>query len=224
MYFQKDLTMNKLQTAIAASLLALGASTAAQAQFSLPSIPGVKSLGSGAPAVDLSGQQDGLVRGYVSANKDVLEANGLMAGALGLKQEAATAQATSAALTDGATKGNLEDSNKAVGELSAKVAAAMASKPVLDEQSKAQYSKGLLLLASGVAKFTGVGKNVSNMGSSLKSVSPMQLPKLQSAVYIVSNFPTSMTNVGGALQNAISFAQSQDIPVPASANDVLKAL
>jgi hypothetical protein len=62
------------------------------------------------------------------------------------------------------------------------------------------------------------------MGSSLKSVSPLQLPKLQSAVYIVSNFPGSMSNVGGALQNAVAFAQSQDIPVPTDANDALKAL
>lgn len=219
--------MNKLQIAIASSLLALGASTVAHAQFSLPSIPGVKSLGgsgSAAPAVDLTGQQDGLVRGYVAANKDVLTANSFMANALGLKQEAATAEATSASLTEGATKGALEDSNKAVGDLSAKVAAEMAKKPVLDAESKALYSKGLLLLASGVGKFAGVGKGVSDMGSNLKSVSPLQLPKLQSAVYIVSSFPTSMTNVSGALQNAISFAQSQDIPVPASANDALKAL
>ncbi len=217
--------MNKLQTAIAASLLALGVSTAAQAQFSLPSIPGVKSLGgSGGGAVDLSGQQDGLVRGYVAANKDVLDANSLMASALGLKQDAATSAATSAALTDGATKDTIDNAAKAVAASTTAVAAEMAKKPVLDAQSKALYSKGLLMLVSGVGKFTGVGKNVSNMGSSLKSVSPLQLPKLQSAVYIVSNFPTSMSNVGGALQNAISFAQSQDIPVPASANDVLKAL
>ena len=65
--------MNKLQTAIACAILALGASTAAHAQFSMPSIPGVKGLGGGGSAApDLTGQQDGLVRGYVAANKDVL--------------------------------------------------------------------------------------------------------------------------------------------------------
>jgi len=217
--------MNKFQTAIACAILALGASTAAHAQFSMPSIPGVKGLGGGASsAPDLTGQQDGLVRGYVAANKDVLDANSLMANALGLKTAAATSAATSASLTEGATKDNLEESNKAVAASTSAVAAEMAKKPVLDANSKALYGKGLILLASGVNKFTGVGKNVSTMGSSLKSASPLQLPKLQSAVYIVSNFPTSMTNVTGALKNAIAFAQSQDIPVPTDANDALKAL
>ncbi|MDB5876873.1 MAG: hypothetical protein JWQ41_287 [Variovorax sp.] len=220
--------MNKLQTAIASAIastiLALGVSSAAQAQFSLPSVPGIKGLGGSTSGGDIVGQQDGLVRGYVAANKDVLDANSLMANALGLKTEAATSAATSAALTEGATKDAIEESNKVVATSTNAVAAEMAKKPVLDAKSKALYGKGLILLASGVTKFAGVGKNVSTMGSSLKSVSPLQLPKLQSAVYIVSNFPDSMTNVSGALKNAVSFAQSQDIPVPTDANDALKAL
>ncbi len=219
--------MHKLQTVIASTLFALGVSTAAQAQFGMPAIPGVKSLsgsGNAAPAGDLTGQQDALVRGYVAANKDVLNANSLMADALGLKTAAATSAATSASLTEGATKDALEESNKAVAASTSAVAAEMAKKPVLDANAKALYGKGLVLLATGVAKFTGVGKNVSAMGSSLKTASPLQLPKLQSAVYVVSNFPDSMGNVTGALKNAVSFAQSQDIPVPADANAALSAL
>lgn len=216
--------MNKLQTAIAATLVALGTSTAVHAQFSMPSIPGVKSLGGSSSSGDISGQQDVLVRGYVAANKDVLSANALMAQALGLKTEAATSAATSASLTEGATKDALQESSKAVAASTSAVAAEMAKKPVLDANSKALYSKGLVLLATGVGKFAGVGKGVGDMGSSLKSVSPLQLPKLQSSVYIVSSFPDSMSNVSGALKNAISFAQSQDIPVPADVNDALKAL
>lgn len=61
--------MNKLQTAIASAILALGVSSAAQAQFSLPSIPGVKGLGGSSSGGDIVGQQDGLVRGYVAANR-----------------------------------------------------------------------------------------------------------------------------------------------------------
>jgi len=219
--------MNKFQTAIAAAIFALGASTAAHAQFSMPSIPGTKGLtgaSSSASAGDLTGQQDVLVRGYVAANKDVLDANTLMANALGLKTAAATSAATSASLTEGATKDALEESNKAVAASTSAVAAEMAKKPVLDANSKALYGKGLVLLATGMTKFTGVGKNVSTMGSSLKTASPLQLPKLQSAVYVVSNFPDSMGNVSSALKNAVSFAQSQDIPVPADANAALSAL
>ena len=219
--------MSPFRTSLLAALIALGASTAAQAQFSMPNLGSVKGMlggsGSGGGA-DLSGQQDALVRGYVAANKEVLNANALMAEALGLKGEAATSAATASSLTEGATKDALEESNKAVAASTSAVAAELAKQPVLDANSKALYSKGLLTLATGVTKFVGVGKNVGAMGSNLKSAPLTQLPKLQSAVYVVSNFPSSLGNVSDALKNAIAFARSQDIPVPADATAALAAL
>ncbi len=219
--------MSPFHKTLLATLIALGASTAAQAQFSMPNLGSVKGMlggsGSGGGA-DLSGQQDALVRGYVAANKEVLSANALMAEALGLKGEAATSAATASSLTEGATKGALEESNKAVAASTNAVAAELAKQPVLDANSMALYSKGLLTLATGVTKFVGVGKNVGAMGSNLKSAPLTQLPKLQSAAYVVSNFPSSMGNVSDALKNAIAFARSQDIPVPADATAALAAL
>lgn len=215
--------MTKISTAIAAALITLSASHAAHAQFSLPSV--AKSLtGNSAPAADLGGQQDVLVRGYVAANKDVLTANAQMAEALGLKEAAAASKATADALTDGATKDNLDAANKAVSASTDAVAAEMAKHPKLDAKSKTMYSQGLLSLAGGVGKYVGLGKNVSTMSSGLSSASPMQLPKLQSAVYVVSKFPDSMSSVSSALKNATAFAKSQDIPVPAGVNDALAAL
>ena len=218
--------MLNFKNSVASAILALGACTGVHAQFALPSLPGVMNLlgGSGNSGSDLGGQQDALVRGYVAANKDVLTANGLMAQALGLKGEAAASAATSASLTEGATKDALEESNKAVAASTSAVAAELAKQPVLDASAKAIYAQGLATLASGVIKFVGVGKNVGAMGSSLKSISPMQLPRLQSAVYVVSNFPSSMSNVSDALRNATAFAQTQDIPVPADATAALAAL
>ena len=219
--------MTAFHKTLLAALIALGASTAAQAQFSMPNLGSVKGMlggsGSGGGA-DLSGQQDALVRGYVAANKEVLSANALMAEALGLKGEAATSAAPASSLTEGATKDALEESNKAVAASTNAVAAELAKQPVLDANAKALYSKGLLTLATGVTKFVGVGKNVGAMGSNLKSAPLTQLPKLQSAAYVVSNFPSSMGNVSDALKNAIAFARSQDIPVPADATAALAAL
>jgi hypothetical protein len=221
--------MTKLiQSLAAAGFFAVALTGTASAQFSLKSLPGVSNVvgggGSAAPAGDLGGQQDVLVRSYVAANKDVLTANSKMAEALGLKDAAATSKATSDALTEGATKDNLEASNKAVSASTDAVAAELAKQPVLDAQSKALFATGLGHLATGVHKYVGVGKNVKVMGSSLSSASPLMLPKLQSAVYVVSNFPSSMTSVSTALKNAISFAQSHDIPVPADATQALAAL
>lgn len=220
--------MNKIVSSLAAAgLLSLAFVGTASAQFSLKSIPGVANVvggGSAAPAADLGVQQDALVRNYVAANKDVLNANAKMAEALGLKDAAATSKATSDALTEGATKDSLEASNKAVSASTDAVAAELAKQPVLDARSKALFADGLANLAVGVTKYVGVGRNVKDMGSSLSSASPLMLPKLQSAVYVVSNFPGSMGNVSTALKNAISYAQSHDIPVPADATQALAAL
>lgn len=224
--------MNKLIAPLAiAGFLVAGLPTVASAQFSLPSIPGVGKVlgsgsgsGSGAPAADLGAQQDVLVRSYVAANKDVLTANSKMAEALGLKDAAATSKATSDALTEGATKDNLDAANKEVAASTDAVAAELAKQPVLDAKAKAMFGAGLLSLVSGVNKYVGVGKNVSTMGSQLSSAPLLQLPKLQSAVFVVSKFPTSMASVTSALKNAMAFAQSNDIPVPADATQALAGL
>jgi len=214
--------MNKVPCSLAvAAVLAVGLPTVASAQFSLPSIPGVTKGGSAAPAAELGAEQDGLVRSYVAANKDVLTANSKMAEALGLKQEAAKLQETSDALTQGSTKDNLDSANTAITTSTDAVAAEMAKKPVLDAQSKAIFGAGLLSLVSGVNKYVGVGKNVKDMGTHLSGASPLQLPKLQSAVFIVSKFPTSMSSVSTALSTAIDFAKNQGIEVPGDATAAL---
>jgi len=221
-------SMNKLVFSFAAAgALALALTGTAQAQFSLKSIPGVGSAvtgGGSASSADLGNQQDALVRNYVAANKDVLNANTHMAEALGLKDQAATAKATSDALTEGATKDSLEASNKAVSASTDAVAVELAKQPVLDAKSKSTFSAGLVKLAAGVTKYVVVGKNVKDMSSGLSSASPTMLPKLQSAVYIAKSFPGSMSNVSTALKNAIAFAQSHDIPVPDDATQALAAL
>jgi hypothetical protein len=75
-------------------------------QSQIPSIPGFGSK-SGGP--DLMASQTGLVTSYVGASKDVLTSQSKMLLALGLKDQAAKAQAESDALGTGATTGNLKD-------------------------------------------------------------------------------------------------------------------
>jgi hypothetical protein len=211
----------------ASTLLAFAAAfpTVSFAQFSMPSIPGIsKSPTNTGAQADLGGQQTALVRNFVGANKDVLAANAKMADALGLKNQANEAQASADALTDGATKGNLESSNKMVSDTGGAVSAAMEKKPVLDAQAKTTFSLGLVSLASGATKYAGMGMGVKQMSSSISSASPMELPKLQPAAYIVSNFPGSASNVTKALKNAIDFARNNGIEVPPTANDAMSAL
>ena len=196
---------------------------AASAQFpSLKSIPGLGGLTSGGG--DAGGQNDSLVRGYVAANKDVLLANSQMADALGLKDAAAASKATADALTDGATKGNLEDSNKAVSASTDAVSAEMAKGPKLDAAAKQKYSKGMAQLGSGVLRYIALAGPAQSFSSSLKNASPMMLPKLQAGIYVAGQLPSGLSNLATSMKSANAFAKSNDIPVPPDATKAMAAL
>jgi len=219
--------MKKLASALAALLLCLPFSASAQFPSikSLPSLPGVPGLPGGSSGGDaVGGQNDALVRGYVAANKDVLLANSKMAEALGLKDAAATAKATADALTDGATKGNLEDSNKAVSASTDAVAAEMAKSPKLDAAAKQKYSQGMAQLGQGVLRYIALAGPAQSFSSSLKNASPMMLPKLQAGIYVASQLPTGLSNLSTSMKNASAFAKSNDIPVPPYATKAMAAL
>lgn len=215
--------MKKLLS-ITAVAIAAAAPSLALAQFSMPSIPGLGKSGSSAPAADLSGQGDALVRNFTAANKDVLTANEFMADALGLKDEATKAQETAKAMGEGGTKDAVQESNKVVADTGGAIASAMAKKPVLDAAAKVRFGEGLIKLVAGVGKYAGLGKDVQSMSAGLKSASPLQLAKLGSAAYVVSKFPSSASELAKSLQNAIAFAKDNNIPVPSNANDVMGAL
>ncbi|WP_332877888.1 hypothetical protein [Massilia sp. S19_KUP03_FR1] len=212
--------MTRLAAALVVTLITLA--PVAQAQFSMPSLPGVggKAAGSG----DLSGSQDALVKQYVDANKTVLQANAQIADAVGLKDEAATMRASSESLTDGATKGNLADADKVTSENSKKLTAKLNdSTTVLDAEGKKKFTAGLVTMASGMVKYVAMKPNFQSFSSSLKGASPMMLPKLQNGVYVVSSLPGNAKNLGSALSNAVSFAKSHDITVPKEATSALGA-
>jgi len=218
--------MKKFSITLAAALVCLPLAATAQLPSlkNLPGLPGIPSVGGGGGGGDASGQNDSLVRGYVAANKDVLLANSQMADALGLKDAAAASKATADALTDGATKGNLEDSNKAVSASTDAVAAEMAKGPKLDAAAKKKYQSGMAQLGQGVLKYVNLSGPAAAFSSGLKTASPMMLPKLQAGAYIVGQLPSGLKNLGTSLKNANAFAKSNDIPVPPDATKAMAAL
>ena len=215
--------MKKLLSLVAVTLVCVPFAASAQLP-SLKSIPGLGGLTSPSGGGDAGGQNDSLVRGYVAANKDVLLANSQMADALGLKDAAAASKATADALTDGATKGNLEDSNKAVSASTDAVAAEMAKGPKLDDAAKKKYQSGMAQLGQGVLKYVALSGPAQAFSNSLKSASPLMLPKLQSGAYIVGQLPSGLSNLGTSMKNASAFAKSNDIPVPPDATKAMAAL
>jgi hypothetical protein len=211
---------------VASALIAFAAAAPGlvQAQFSMPSIPGMGKSGASAPAADLSGQQDALVRNFVAANKDVLTANSRMADALGLKSAAAASQSQADQMGSGATEGSIKDANKVVADTDGAIAAELAKKPVLDAAAKAKFGEGLVHLVSGTTKYAGMGKDVTSMVDGIKNASPLQMAKLSSAAYVVSKFPASASDLAKTLKAAMDFAKEQGISQPANAQDALAAL
>ncbi|MEX8195217.1 hypothetical protein [Comamonas guangdongensis] len=212
--------MKKILTTVAVACAALAIPYTASAQFSIPSFGGSKSS---APAADLSGQQTTLVKNFVAANVDVLKANAKMSEALGLKATAADAEAVAQQLSSGSTfdKDSASKAATAVGDSGGAIAAKLAEKPQLDAAAKVTYTQGLLSLAKGAVRYKGLGQDVTSMGDGLKSAPLTQLPSLGGATYVVSQFPTSTTEVIKALKNAVDFAKSNGIEVPKEATSLL---
>lgn len=215
--------MKKMLTAVALVCAALATPYTATAQFSLPNLGALKAVGGSGGGGDLSGQQTSLVKNFVAANVDVLKANAKMSEALGLKATAADAEAVAQQLSSGSTydKDSASKATTAVGDTGGAIAAKLAEKPTLDAESKAIYAQGLLSLAKGVAKYTGLGKDVSAMGNGLKSAPLTQLPSMGAATYVVTQFPGSASEVVKALGNAVDFAKSNGIEVPTEATSLL---
>lgn len=211
--------MRKNIAALTGVVLLIGIPAISVAQ--LPSFGGLGSKPSGGG--DLSGQQAGLVKSYVAGGKDVLSSQSKLLEALGLKDQAATAQATANALGEGATAQNLQDANKVQSDSSTALSDALKNQNgTLDAQSKQSYTQGLVLLASGLIKYTGMKQDVAGFSKGLAGPGALMAGgKLQAGTYIVKTLPTSISNTSSTLSSAVSFAKSHGIEVPPDATAAL---
>lgn len=205
--------MKKIWTVVA--VIALAAPAVSMAQLG-GLLGGSKAAGNA--GADVGAQQDSLVRSYVAAGKDVLTANGHLAAALGIKAQAVDAAATSDALS----LKSVEANDKAISTDAAAISTALKSGAALkDGEAKVTYAKGLLSLAMGVKKYMSLGKDAQGFSSSLSGVSPLQMGKLQSGIYVAKNLPTSVTNLTDVLKNAVEFGKSNGVEIPKDATSLL---
>jgi hypothetical protein len=208
--------MNKTAIALAAVAIALQIPMTASAQ--LGGLLGGKSSTAATSGPSMTDQQDLLVRNYVGAGKDVLNADGQLSTALGLKAAAINASTTS----DTASAKDIGDQDKAISAQASALSEALKSGATLkDDHAKAEYAKGLVMLASGVKKYAGMSKDAKQFSSGLSGASVLQLPKLQAGAYIVKNLPTSVSNLSSVLKNAVDFAKGNGVAVPADATSAL---
>ena len=193
------------------------------AQFKLPSLPGT---GGSASSSDASAQQDQLVNAYVGADKEVLAAQAKMADAVGLKDRAAQLQATSDALGAGATKESLEQSETMQSEASQEIQAKLKDgNTKLDAAGKKKFSEALGSLGRGILKYSSLKGPIANFQSAVTGSGITgalgAASKLNAGRYIVTSTPGHVKNLSSTLNSAVSYAKSNDIPVPADATAAL---
>jgi hypothetical protein len=214
--------MKKNLTILTLATVLVGAPTICFSQ--IPSFGGLSSKRPGTNAEgDLSGQQTSLVRSYVAGGKNVLFSQSKLLEALGLKDQAATAQATANSLSEGATTQNLQDADKVQSANSTALADALKNQNApLDAQSKQTYTQGLALLAAGLIKYAGMRQDIAGFSKGLAGPGAVQaVKKLQSGVFIITTLPSSISNTISTLNSALSFAKSHGIEVPSDATAAL---
>jgi hypothetical protein len=203
-----------LVLSLAAALLA----TAPLSHAQFGNLLGGAKSGSASSGADLSGQQDLLTRSYVAAGKEVVTANGHLLSALGINAESVNAAATA----DSLSAKDIEAQDKAVSAGAAAVSEALKSGASLkDGEAKTRYAQGLLHLAVGLKKYTDMRKDVQGFSSSVSSASPLQLPGLQSGIYVAKSLPSNVSNLGTVLKSAVDFARSNGVEVPKDATSLI---
>lgn len=178
-----------------------------------------KSLGGGDKSSGISAEQ--IVSKYVGGSKSVLQADGKMLDAVGLKEQGAIASLQAQNLTEGASKDNLEETAKIQTDSSKALEEKLNGKKVtMDAASKKLFADGVKDLAGGVIQYVGMSKEASGFKPNLGSISGSG----KSAVYVVKSLPSSIKNLGSTLKLAIEFSKANDIPVPKEANDATSLL
>jgi hypothetical protein len=222
--------MKKTTFVLAAILAALPISASAGLFGSVTNaVTGGGSTQSSGDPVAASNQ---LVGQYVAGNISVLTAQKDMAKALHLKGQVATIDATISSLNSSASGNPSESSIKKAGTKSSAsfkaIAEAEAKKPILSAEDKVDYAKGLGTLSGGILHYVGMKNAASSFSSSVSSLSPMAAAQdasaLSSGLYVVKSLPSSISNLGSSLKEAVSFAKSNKIAVPASATNALGSL
>lgn len=171
---------------------------------------------------DAVSNQDALVNAYVAANKKVLMAEYRMASALGLSEAAALAKAEADALSSGATKDNLAKADSVQSDVSKAISERQNAKGTkMDDKSKKEYAEGLESLGQGLIQYAGMAPKFTAFKNALSSASPLMIPKLSSGAYVLQSFPSNSINLKNTLVQAVSFAKSNDIPVPKDATAAL---
>ena len=195
----------------------------AQAQFKLPSLGSKPAAGEAAATPPPSG--DALVTTFQQSQASVLTAQGTLAEALGLKDQAMLAQAEAKRMSSGQLDLDGMKKNREVADsLQADLAAKMATQPQLTADSRAKFSTGLVQYLQAVVGARNLlvqsQQSVSSAGAN-----PMTLMgKGKAALWVGKETPGYLKGLAGTSKAMLDYAKRNDIKTPANATAELDGL
>ena len=209
------------KTILVASALMLFTASAANAGLKLPSFG--KSAGANTAAPAPSG--DALIDAFQASQSSVIQAQGALAAALGLKDQATQIDAEIKRYGSGQL--DLEAMKKSR-DLSANVAAAIQAKldekPVLNAQQREQFTGGLVHYAKAVIGARQLVLQAQQFTTSVGKNPMALMGKARTALWVGKETPGYAKGLGGATRQLFSFAKSNGIKPPANATAALDSL
>lgn len=224
-------------TVVASAFALFALSGVAQAQFGLPSIPGVGGKPSNTTAQkngsDASVTSDSLVQSFVKSNKEILTAQSLLELAYGDKTQAAVLQNESDQLK---SSGVGQDQIKKVVDLSNSTSEDLAKKQAkqtkLSAEEKKYYVQSLPHFANGVvgtqklvkaAAAFAEGSKSSMTGGGLMSLGA-GMAKMKIGMYIAKATPGYSKNIFDTFRKTVAIGKSNNVKMPADATSALSNL
>lgn len=184
-------------------------------------------LGGLTKALNIGGSSGGsvtaeqIVAKYVGGAQSVMRADANMLAAVGLKDEAEKASVQAKNLTEGATKGALEEAAAVRTANSEALERSLNGKKIeMDAASKKQFANGVGDLARGVIQYIDMSKDVGSFKPGMSSIGAAA----GSALFVAKNLPDSIKNLGRSLKTAVDFSKANNIPVPKEATDATSLL
>ena len=198
-------------------------------------LPGVS-----APSASASGganaeaMQEGIVQRYTQASTKIDMAQLELARAFDLNDQAAALEAQVTALKSGATldKDGIEKQKKISDDANIAIQAKLDANTQISDEGKKHYVSSLIPFASGLALTAQMPSDLKAFADASKSqISSASLldklkitSKLSAGTYLASELPGYTTRVVDGFKKLVTFAKSNQIPVPKDATDLLGSL
>ncbi len=210
--------------------LALAAASPAAAQFGGLGKKKEAKSGGGASQADVEVQQEKLVKSFVASQENLLEAQSLVADALGLKGEKEKLDAERKALGSGsADKKSLKRSVGLSEDAQDAIDKKMEAGEALSDSGKKLIAKSLVPYAKSVAGVVDMVNDAKTLADGIqgqiKSAGMMGAMKVKKTfdvgLYIAPKVPGLAAGMTKQLTSMVSFAKKNGVKVPKEASDLI---